>query len=100
MRHDVVPHPVRTPATVGLLLLGGLGARAHWRRHRATARAWALLLLVASLGVVVLLNLHAGPSYGHGILPDGAPREARERDYFFALAFWAWGAWAALGAWA
>ncbi len=96
--NDVVPHPVRTAGTIGMVALGGVGARAHWRAHRASARAWALLLAVASVGVVVLLNLHAGPSYGHGVLPEAATREARERDYFFALAFWAWGAWAALGA--
>jgi hypothetical protein len=95
---DVVPHVVRTPATVALAGLGALGARTHWRAHRPSARAWALLVLLGSLGVVALLNLRAGPSFGHGVLAEGAAREARERDYFFALAFWGWGAWAALGA--
>jgi hypothetical protein len=56
-----------------------------------------VLLLAASLGVVGILNLLAGPSYGYGILPDGAPREARERDYFFGLAFACWGIWSGLG---
>ena len=27
----------------------------------------------------------------------GTPHEARERDYFFTLAFWTWGAWAGVG---
>lgn len=58
----------------------------------------ALLLLTASLGVVVVLNLRAGPSIGAGILPPEALHEARERDYFFALAFAAAGAWAGAGA--
>jgi hypothetical protein len=48
--------------------------------------------------VAAYLNLKAGPSFGAGVLPDDAPHEARERDYFFALGWWAWGAWAGLGA--
>ena len=47
---------------------------------------------------MLYLNLKVGPSYGGGFVPDDAPHEARERDYFFALAFWTWGAWAGLGA--
>lgn len=57
-----------------------------------------LLAATASIGVVLYLNLKAGPSFGHGVLPDDAPHEARERDYFFVLAFWIWGAWAGAGA--
>ena len=57
-----------------------------------------VLLACASLGIVVYLNLRAGPSFGYGILPDDAPREPRERDYFFALAFFTWGMWAGIGA--
>jgi len=53
---------------------------------------------VASLGVVAYLNLKAGPSIGWTVLPDDAPHEARERDYFFALAFWGWGLLAGYGA--
>jgi hypothetical protein len=44
-----------------------------------------------------VLNLHAGPSYGIGVLPADAAHEARERDYFFAIAFAMWAAWAAMG---
>jgi hypothetical protein len=55
------------------------------------------LLLAATLGVIAVLNLRAGPSYGWGVLPDGALREARERDYFFGLAFALCGLWAGLG---
>jgi hypothetical protein len=48
--------------------------------------------------VVLYLNLKAGPSFGEGLLPAGAPREARERDYFFATSFLVWGLWAGFGA--
>jgi hypothetical protein len=58
----------------------------------------ALLFVVASLGVVVYLNLKAGPSFGVGFLPATAPHEARERDYFFFFAFASWGLWAGFGA--
>jgi hypothetical protein len=32
------------------------------------------------------------------VLPDSTPHEARERDYFFVLGFWAWGCLAGYGA--
>ena len=48
--------------------------------------------------LVLVLNLHPGPSIGHGIVPADAPHEARERDYFFALAFATGAAWAGIGA--
>ncbi|HEY2064715.1 MAG TPA: hypothetical protein VGG84_02075, partial [Gemmatimonadaceae bacterium] len=35
---------------------------------------------------------------GWGVLPDSTPHEARERDYFFVLGFWAWGCLAGYGA--
>jgi hypothetical protein len=57
-----------------------------------------LLLICGSLGVVLYLNMHASPSFGWGVIPANAIREARERDYFFVLSFWAWGLWAGYGA--
>jgi hypothetical protein len=57
-----------------------------------------VLIGCASLGVMLYLNLKAGPSLGWGILPETAPHEARERDYFFVLGFWAWGLLAGYGA--
>jgi hypothetical protein len=33
------------------------------------------------------------------VLAESALHEARERDYFFALAFWMWGLWIGVGAW-
>ncbi len=98
--NDVTPAWRRTPFTLGAALLGITGAVAHWRSHRATARVMLLLLGLASLGVAAQLNLRAGPSFGIGVLPIAAVHEARERDYFFALAFWCWGLWIGVGCWA
>jgi hypothetical protein len=89
---------VRTPFTIAFLALGAVGSAWHRRRDR---RSWAaLLILVASatFGVVVYLNLKAGPSFGSGILPPDADHEARERDYFFALGFAAFALWSGMGA--
>jgi hypothetical protein len=57
-----------------------------------------LLFVCGSIGVALYLNMRASPSFGWGILPANATREARERDYFFVLSFWAWGLWAGYGA--
>lgn len=92
------PSWVRTPFT---FLYGGLGVAGWlWHRsaHRVSWRAMTVLFVVATLGVIAYLNMKAGPSYGHGFLPPGAKHEARERDYFFGLAFVWWGIWAGAGA--
>ena len=94
----VAPSPWRTPFTLLFIALGIRGSRAHREGDRPTWRAMLVLLLCATIGVIVQLNLKAGPSFGYGILPDDAPHEPRERDYFFALGFWSWGLWAGLGA--
>ena len=95
------PHPtpswLRTPSTVAWVVAAGWGLRALWHRHRRGALAMGMLLAAGTLGVVAWLNLKAGPSFGVGVLPAGAPHEARERDYFFVLGFWAWGMLAAVG---
>jgi hypothetical protein len=91
------PSPLRTPVTLLFAALGVLGAWWHWQRDRRSWTVLAVLALCASLGVVVVLNLRAGPSFGWGILPAGAVREARERDYFFALAFQVAGLWMGCG---
>ncbi|HET7457390.1 MAG TPA: hypothetical protein VFJ74_07030, partial [Gemmatimonadaceae bacterium] len=77
---------------------GVVGARAHRDADRRSWRALVALIVCGSVGVAFYLNLRAGPSFGVGVLPDDALHEARERDYFFVLGFWTWGAWAALGA--
>ena len=92
------PSWFRTPFTVMYAILGIAGFVWHRRVHRVSWRAMALLFGCATLGVVAYLNMKASPSYGHGFLPPGAKHEARERDYFFALAFVCWGIWAGAGA--
>lgn len=96
------PNPVptlgRVAATLVFALLGLVGASAHRSADRRQWRALLLLLVCGSLGVVLYLNMRASPSFGWGILPANAIREARERDYFFVLSFWAWGLWAGYGA--
>jgi hypothetical protein len=90
--------PARVIATALYVVLAAVGLRAMRRDARRLADALALLLLCGTLGVMVYLNLKAGASLGWGVLPDDAPHEARERDYFFVLGFWAWGCFAGYGA--
>lgn len=94
----VMPSVLRSIATAMFLGLGYHGAVAHFRADRRTWSGMLVLLLSGALGVVAYLNMRAGPSIGFGILPANAIREARERDYFFVFAFWAWGIWAGIGA--
>lgn len=91
------PSVARTSMTVAAAVLGLVGSRWHRRRDRRSWRAWALLLACGTVGVAAYLNLRPGPTYGDGVLPAGAPHEARERDYFFVLGWWAWGAWVGVG---
>lgn len=92
------PSWLRTPFTIVYAALGATGFMWHRRVHRLSWRAMTVLFVSATLGVVAYLNMKASPSYGHGFLPPGALHEARERDYFFALAFVCWGLWAGSGA--
>jgi len=94
----VGPSWLRTPFTPVFVVLGLVGSAWHRRRDRRTWAAMVILFASATLGVVVYLNLKAGPSFGYGVLPPGADHEARERDYFFALGFAAFGLWAGQGA--
>ena len=93
-----VPTVARTAATIVYAFLGLVGAAAHRSADRRQWRAVLLLFLCGTLGVALYLNMHASPSFGWGILPANVTREARERDYFFVLGFWAWGLWAGYGA--
>jgi hypothetical protein len=90
--------PLRVLATLVWLAVGALGVRAMWRDSPVLAFALATLALAGTFGVAAYLNLKAGASLGGGIIPDDAPHEARERDYFFVLGFWAWGCFAGAGA--
>ena len=94
----VIPTVSRVLASVVLGGLAVFGSLAHRRVDRRSWRALLVLFVCGSLGVVLYLNLKAGPSFGWGVLPANAPREARERDYFFVLGFWAAGLWAGIGA--
>ncbi|HUQ80092.1 MAG TPA: DUF2723 domain-containing protein [Gemmatimonadaceae bacterium] len=89
---------LRTPFTPIFLALGVAGSLAHRRLDRRTWAATLILVASATFGVVLYLNLRAGPSYGYGILPADADREARERDYFFALGFASVALWIGIGA--
>ncbi|HUR92298.1 MAG TPA: DUF2723 domain-containing protein [Gemmatimonadaceae bacterium] len=92
------PSPARTAVTIVFAGLALYGSAVHRSLDRRSWRALAVLFATASLGVILYLNLKAGPSFGEGVLPPGAPREARERDYFFATSFLVWGLWAGFGA--
>lgn len=94
---SVIPTVWRILATVAFAALGWLGARWHRRRDPRTWRAVALLLFCGTIGVIVYLNLRAGTSFAWQFVPNDAGHEARDRDYFFVLGFWAWGIWAGMG---
>jgi Protein of unknown function (DUF2723) len=98
LANGVAPSWWRTPITIAFALLGVSGSRAHLRMHPRSWRALALLFACASAGLIVYLNFKAGASFGVGVLPDSVPHEVRDRDYFFVLGFWVWGAWAGIGA--
>lgn len=90
--------PARVAATVAFVALAVSGFRALRRDDRRLADALLVLLVCGTVGVAAYLNLKAGTSLGWGVLPDTAPHEARERDYFFVLGFWAWGCLVGYGA--
>ncbi|MDQ8171586.1 MAG: DUF2723 domain-containing protein [Gemmatimonadota bacterium] len=96
-------HPFPTPSgpraalTVAWAWLALLGGRALWRHDARVGHAMVVLLLSGTMGVACWLNLRAGPTFGGPFIPVGALHEARERDYFFALGFWAWGLMAGAG---
>jgi hypothetical protein len=96
--NGVAPSWWRTPITLVYAALGIVGSRAHWRMHRPSWRAFLVLFASATAGLIVYLNFKAGASFGWGVLADSAPHEVRDRDYFFVLSFWVWGAWAGIGA--
>jgi hypothetical protein len=94
----VIPTFWRVVATLAFAVLGMVGSGWHRRTDLRSWRAVALLLLCGSIGVLVYLNFKAGRSFGWRFVPEDVRHEARDRDYFFVLGFWAWGIWAAMGA--
>jgi hypothetical protein len=95
---SVIPTVWRVLATLSFAALALLGSNWHRRTDPRSWRAVTLLLVCGSLGVLVYLNFKAGRSFGWRFVPNDALHEARDRDYFFVLGFWAWGIWAGLGA--
>ncbi|HEV2131727.1 MAG TPA: DUF2723 domain-containing protein, partial [Longimicrobiaceae bacterium] len=83
--------------TLVFLLLGLLGARAHWGRDRSSAVLLGTLFLTLSVGLVFYLNFRYGYSITQERFPDPAMHEVRERDYFFLIGFSVWGLWAGIG---
>jgi len=94
----IVTSPARVTATIVWIVLGWIGLRAMRRESRELANALIILMVCGTFGVAAYLNLKAGASLGWGLLPEGTPHEARERDYFFILGFWSWGCFAGAGA--
>jgi hypothetical protein len=94
---EVQPTVGRTFITLLAVAAGVIGARAHWRHDRRTAMTLGVLFACATVGLVLYMNFKAGASFGYGILPDDAPHEARDRDYFFVLGFLVWGVWIGVG---
>lgn len=94
----VIPTVTRVMATLVFAALGVIGSAWHRRADPRTWRAVGLLFLCGSVGVIAYLNLKAGRSFGWPFIPQDARHEARDRDYFFVLGFWAWGIWAGMGA--
>ena len=94
----VAPAWVRTPFTALYALLGITGCVTHARENRRTWLALAAVFASATMGLVVYMNFKAGASYAWAFVPEPGLHEVRERDYFFALGFLVWGAWAGYGA--
>jgi transmembrane protein TMEM260 (protein O-mannosyltransferase) len=95
---SVLPNIGRVVMTIVFAAFAVLGAHWHRRRDPRTWRAVLLLLICGSFGVIAYLNLKVGASFAWNFVPDAARHEARDRDYFFVLGFWAWGLWAGMGA--
>jgi len=94
---DPLTGGARPIVTIVFLLLGLAGARAHWRRDRASAAFTGVLFLTLSAGLVVYLNFKYGYAMAWDAFPDSEMHEVRERDYFFLISFCVWAMWAGVG---
>jgi hypothetical protein len=77
------------------LILALTGGYVHWREDRETFWYLGPLMLTMTLALIYYLNFKYGWSQDPGL--RDAPREVRDRDYFYVWSFSAWGIWAALG---
>ncbi len=91
------PSWARTSLSILWVWLAVLGVKPLWRHDPRVARGMLALLACGTIGVAFWLNMRVGPSFGVGIVSADAVHEARERDYFFVLGFWAWGVLAGVG---
>ncbi len=76
------------------LVAGFVGAWTHAERDRATFWYFGALMFTVTLLLIYYLNFKLGWSQDPG---SQAPREVRDRDYFFLWSFSAWGVWVAVG---
>jgi hypothetical protein len=80
---------------IPVVLLGLFGLITHLVSERRSFLLVGGGFLVASLGLIIYLNLKDSPT--HPIDPLGTVREVRDRDYFFAPSFQYFGLYAGLG---
>ena len=96
--NGLMTSPLRVLAALVWIALAWMGHRALRRDSVPLDVCLAVLLVSGTAGVAAYLNLKMGASLGWGFVPATTIHEARERDYFFVLGFWAWGAFAGYGA--
>ena len=80
------------------MLLGLMGGYVHWKRDRKSFWYFGTFMLTLTFVLIYYLNF----KYGHSQCtamgnPPDVNCEVRDRDYFFIVAFSAWGVWSALG---
>ena len=76
-------------------VIGLIGAWTHWQRDRPSFWYFGTLMCTITVLLIYYLNFKLGWSQDQTLTT--APREVRDRDYFFIWSFSAWGVWVALG---
>ena len=94
---DHWPNLQRILASV-YMLLGLMGGWVHFKRDRKSFWYFGTFMLTLTVVLIYYLNF----KYGHSQCaalgnPPDINCEVRDRDYFFIVAFSAWGVWTALG---
>ena len=87
----------RLGVTLLMISLGVRGAFAHRRADTVSFALVSAIFLVTGPGLVLYLNFKPGPSIGWDRWTAFVNHEVRDRDYFFAASFVAWGIWVAIG---